>query len=143
MGVYTKKTSDLNDIVGQKFCNLEVLELIPRARSPKGTLIPTKAGYPEPPKYLCQCECGKQTIVNRTSLLSGRTRSCGCLKRVVSSMILKQFANKDGNISKIGCMRKNRACGKHTCCWDCEDYEGCKLICSKSPNECGKYRGGN
>ena len=31
--------------------------------------------------YLCHCECGKDTIVPRRYLLSGGTKSCGCLRR--------------------------------------------------------------
>ncbi len=29
---------------------------------------------------MCRCKCGKQVSVNRSSLLSGRTKSCGCLQ---------------------------------------------------------------
>lgn len=29
--------------------------------------------------WLCQCDCGKTTIVSSNSLLRGSTRSCGCL----------------------------------------------------------------
>ena len=28
--------------------------------------------------WLCECKCGKQTIVSRVSLTSGHTISCGC-----------------------------------------------------------------
>lgn len=28
--------------------------------------------------WLCQCVCGKETVVNSNSLLSGHTKSCGC-----------------------------------------------------------------
>lgn len=31
--------------------------------------------------YVCQCDCGKETIVKAEHLRSGNTRSCGCLKR--------------------------------------------------------------
>lgn len=31
--------------------------------------------------YICQCECGKIKKVRADGLLSGRTKSCGCLKR--------------------------------------------------------------
>lgn len=30
--------------------------------------------------YECRCECGKTVITRRDNLLSGDTRSCGCLK---------------------------------------------------------------
>ena len=28
--------------------------------------------------WLCKCECGKEKIINRHSLISGRSKSCGC-----------------------------------------------------------------
>lgn len=30
--------------------------------------------------YECECECGNKVIVNKYKLLSGHTKSCGCLK---------------------------------------------------------------
>lgn len=30
------------------------------------------------PQWLCQCDCGNKTVVLKSSLVSGRTRSCGC-----------------------------------------------------------------
>ncbi|MCK4815863.1 hypothetical protein KA005_08835, partial [bacterium] len=32
-------------------------------------------------RWLCDCDCGNTTIVMMSYLLSGATRSCGCLKR--------------------------------------------------------------
>lgn len=29
-------------------------------------------------RWLCQCECGKKTNVNRCDLITGNTKSCGC-----------------------------------------------------------------
>lgn len=29
--------------------------------------------------YLCQCDCGNKKVVSRSALLSGKTRSCGCI----------------------------------------------------------------
>lgn len=31
-------------------------------------------------RYLCKCQCGKETIVRGTSLRSGKTKSCGCYR---------------------------------------------------------------
>ncbi len=31
--------------------------------------------------WLCQCDCGKSTVVSSNSLLCGNTKSCGCLHR--------------------------------------------------------------
>lgn len=32
-------------------------------------------------RFLCRCDCGKEFVVIGASLLSGNTRSCGCLKK--------------------------------------------------------------
>ncbi len=32
-------------------------------------------------KWLCTCSCGKEVIVRRSQLVTGKTRSCGCLSR--------------------------------------------------------------
>lgn len=34
-------------------------------------------------QYLCQCVCGRQSIVHAVSLRSGHSRSCGCLSQDV------------------------------------------------------------
>ena len=30
--------------------------------------------------WLCRCICGSYTVVRETRLISGKTRSCGCLR---------------------------------------------------------------
>ena len=35
--------------------------------------------------WLCECACGRKKLVKRKNLISGTTRSCGCLQRKVSS----------------------------------------------------------
>lgn len=34
------------------------------------------------PLWLCKCDCGNETIVTSSNLMSGHTRSCGCLGSV-------------------------------------------------------------
>ena len=51
------------DLIGQKFGKLKVLSLVGVA----------------PRKYLCECECGGQTIVEPGNLKNGHTQSCGCI----------------------------------------------------------------
>jgi hypothetical protein len=34
----------------------------------------------EPNRILCRCECGKEVLVLRSNLYSGKTRSCGCAR---------------------------------------------------------------
>ena len=38
-------------------------------------------------KALCRCECGAERLVARGNLLSGRTQSCGCLRREVAGAL--------------------------------------------------------
>lgn len=54
--------------------------VIPGARFGRWTVL----GHPESAKNrvaLCQCDCGTQRKVVVSHLLSGKTKSCGCLKR--------------------------------------------------------------
>jgi hypothetical protein len=53
------------NLTGQKFGNLTVI----RESHQVGKVI----------FWVCQCDCGKETIVRRCHLTSGHTRSCGCL----------------------------------------------------------------
>jgi hypothetical protein len=61
-----------HNLLGQQFGRLTVLEL-----------FPTKAG---PSKWKCICECGKETIVFASNLISGGSKSCGCLAREITSL---------------------------------------------------------
>jgi hypothetical protein len=40
-----------------------------------------KFGKSQRMRWLCRCECGRETPVFTSALLSGNTRSCGCLSR--------------------------------------------------------------
>ena len=54
------------NLVGETFGRLTVLEKQPESKIKL--------------KWICQCDCGKRTIVLGGGLKSGNTRSCGCLK---------------------------------------------------------------
>lgn len=36
-------------------------------------------------KFLCHCDCGQRLITHRQTLLSGATRSCGCLQKELAA----------------------------------------------------------
>lgn len=57
--------------VGDKFGRLTVLEKSEPYRNPEG--------YIKESRWLCQCECGNTKVILRSALMTGRTRSCGCL----------------------------------------------------------------
>lgn len=64
--------SKLIDLTGQRFGRLVVIEQAEDYVTPKGI---------KRRKWLCQCDCGKTCVVLGSSLKSGRTSSCGCLRR--------------------------------------------------------------
>jgi len=50
--------------------------------------------------YLCECECGKETIVNGSALKSGHTKSCGCLVKEVSRRQISKISKVTHGLSK-------------------------------------------
>ena len=56
------------DLTGQVFRRLTVLSGAGRSRYGQAM-------------WLCRCECGKQKIINGSSMLNGLTMSCGCLRK--------------------------------------------------------------
>ena len=54
---------------GQKFYHLTVIES--GIRNPKGNRLMVK----------CKCDCGKETLVRQSDLLSGHSKTCGCKKK--------------------------------------------------------------
>lgn len=63
------------DLTGKKFGRLEVIELSHVAR--KNYKNSKKNIY----YWACKCDCGNMKYVDGSNLLSGRCRSCGCLKK--------------------------------------------------------------
>ena len=58
-----------NDLTGRRFGKLLVLERAENVIKPDGKPIV---------RYKCHCDCGNETIVRYSSLVNGRTTSCGC-----------------------------------------------------------------
>lgn len=55
-----------NDRTGVRYGRLVALSIIPGSRR----------GY----RWLCRCDCGKETVVDGSHLTTGHTVSCGCLR---------------------------------------------------------------
>ena len=70
----------LVDLTGQKFGRLLVVKEAGRAKEGAA-------------KWLCLCDCGTQVVIRGRALMSGNTRSCGCLRKEVAS----RFAEKNVN----------------------------------------------
>lgn len=59
--------------------------------------------------WRCECSCGQSIDVDSNSLREGHTRSCGCLKREVSSAEMRARATKHGASSYGKRTREYRA----------------------------------
>lgn len=67
------------DIAGQRF----------------GRLVAVRVAQSKPRKWLCRCDCGNERLVSTGNLLSGNSRSCGCLgKEKLSRLRGKDISNQ-------------------------------------------------
>lgn len=64
--------SNFKDLTGQKFGRLTVLDRLHNYHEKNAC-------------WLCVCECGNLAKVNTPNLRSGRTMSCGCLRKEVNT----------------------------------------------------------
>lgn len=60
--------NSLPDLTGQRFGRLVVSGLAPREPRCK-------------PRWAARCDCGKEHVTTRHELVSGKTKSCGCLNQ--------------------------------------------------------------
>lgn len=66
LGQVEKARSRSKDLSGQVFGRLTAIARLPNIK--------------KSPAYLCKCSCGAEAVLRSGALLSGNTRSCGCLK---------------------------------------------------------------
>lgn len=50
--------------------------------------------------WLCLCDCGRRVEVNGYHLRSGKTKSCGCLKREIASLTCRKYKFKHGHCKR-------------------------------------------
>lgn len=63
----------LIDYTGRRFGRLVVIGRAPNYLSPGDSVMTTR--------WTCVCDCGKTVVALKNNLKSGRTKSCGCLRR--------------------------------------------------------------
>lgn len=71
-----------NKLVGERFSRLVVLEWLGTDKNNQS-------------RYRCKCDCGNETIVYRSSLIDGDTKSCGCYAREVASGVATQTGHNN------------------------------------------------
>jgi hypothetical protein len=90
------------DLSGQRFGKLIVIE---RNKKINGNLSD---------KWLCKCDCGKETIVKQSNLHSGHTCSCGCLnEEKISDITGKKFG-------RLTAIREDPSSKKGKLKWVCQ-----------------------
>ena len=99
--------------VGEQYGRLTVIERADDYVAPNGK---------HHVRWLCQCECGNQTIVDAGDLVCGHTQSCGCLR---------DEKLKEGNIVHGGCYDRLY-----------KVYANMKNRCYNSNSDDFKYYGG-
>lgn len=75
------------DLTGQRFGRLLVIERVDRSKL--NYVLPGRQLY-----WLCKCDCGEELVVASSSLLSGKTKSCGCLRIEFAGSLVKRRWNK-------------------------------------------------
>lgn len=98
------------DLRGQKFGRLTVVDRVEKPEGLKGT-----QAY-----WLCKCDCGEESVVRGTNLVSGSTQSCGCLNaEAVSKMKTKDLTGR-----VFGQLKAVRATARRSnngdIIWECE-----------------------
>lgn len=90
-----------NDLIGKRFGRLTILKI--------------KREYKKNIKAVCSCDCGNIKEIQLEKVVSGSTKSCGCLKKEQDAV--RRFGYYDPKVTD-------------TLCWEC----------SRSGNECSWLR---
>lgn len=65
-------------------------------------------------RWLCQCDCGNECIVHRSSLLTGNTTSCGCYKRENAKKLYSSVRQNDKHLYAVWNGIKQRCYNKNS-----------------------------
>ena len=125
------KGNKMQDIVGQKFDRLTI-----KAFSHKSQEHRTY--------WLCSCTCGNETVVSRNALVSGKTKSCGCIRKEKNKeRFFKDITNqKFGRLTAIRPIRQV----DRTYIWECKCSCGqvvelkINTLTTGHTKSCGCYR---
>lgn len=73
---------------GQRFGELEVIEISPEKLWNEAA-------------YICRCSCGEITVATKSQLLTGRKKSCGCLRKRTPPNALDLTGQRFGDLEVI------------------------------------------
>jgi len=78
------------------------------------SIIEEVAGTPFSREFLCACDCGKTIVVSLNRLLSGNTKSCGCLKRDRNKRVFTKHGFSGTRLYRTWASMKDR-CFREKC----------------------------
>ena len=87
------------NMIGKKFDKLTVIKEISPHVYPSGE---TRR------KFECLCDCGNTTDITINNLRTGKTHSCGCWRKEVSSKLLKTHGLTSHNLHNVWALMKTR-----------------------------------
>ena len=96
------------DLTGMKFNKLTVVK---RVQNPKNN-------NDRHAHWLCDCDCGNNTIVASTLLTSGKIKSCGCLRE--ESNVIDLTGQRFGRLTVISKTKRPQNCKDRYCWWFCQ-----------------------
>ena len=103
-----KKNKKTKNEIGMKFGRLTVLDEV----EPE-IYIYNKSDETEKlnrRRYLCLCDCGNKKVIQRSSLISGGTTSCGCFKKELSQKWAKTLVNREEYKARMEWDFKEKTC---------------------------------
>ena len=116
----------LHNLVGQRFGRLVV-----NSRADNGKNKHSK--------WLCRCDCGCEAVVYASSLVSGHTESCGCLRAEIASVINITHGGRHTRLYNIWCAMKQRTSNPNNKKY--KDYGGRGIkVCDEWKNDFAAFR---
>lgn len=112
------------DLTGQKFGKLTVIKRY------KSTNINNKTNKT---LWLCKCDCGKEIVVTRTNLITGNSKSCGCIKTKMLNKRAKYKELYQSRIYRIWSGMKKRCSNPNYGHYDCYGGRGIR-VCEEWKN---------
>ncbi len=122
-GCITKIPPGAKDLTGRRFGKLEAVS--PTEKRASGGIV-----------WRCRCDCGNETETSSHQLVSGNTKSCGCLGHPP----LKDFVgNRFGQLTVVAYEGKRDGMHRWRCKCDCgnETVVGQTLLQSGKTRSCG------
>lgn len=103
-----------------------------------GLLTVERPDPEKPHSLICRCQCGAVKSVQKNHLLSGHTKSCGCLSRLkTASRALDLTGKRFGRLTALETTGKRR---KSSVIWHCRCECGGEIECESENLTRGKVR---